>query len=131
MPSLLVVPCVHLQPAFDENRSALFQVLTGHLRCSSPERDIHKCDFLALLATVGGVSTVYGDSKVADGAAFRRVTHLRIACDIAEQENFVEIGHVGLITKSLRFYHFFRGFLFFLVKALVVLAINVRVESEL
>src|SRR5262249_53089034 len=33
---LLVVPTVPLQPPFDENRSALFQVLAGDLRCSSP-----------------------------------------------------------------------------------------------
>ena len=68
---------VHLQPSFDENRSAFFQVLAGDLRCSSPERDIDKGDFLALFAAVGRVSPIHGDAEIADGAALWACNALR------------------------------------------------------
>src|SRR6476646_2432614 len=81
---LLVVPRVHLQPPFDENRSAFFQVLAGNLCCSSPESDIDKCDFLALFAAIGRVSPIHRYAEIADGTAFRRVTHFRSTCDISK-----------------------------------------------
>src|SRR5215472_10596581 len=104
---LLVVPRVHLEAPFDENRSALFQVLAANLCCSAPEGDIDKRDFLALFAAVSRVSPIHRDAEITDGAAFGRVTHFRITGDISKQENFVEIRHMALIAKSFRFCHFF------------------------
>src|SRR4029077_2071567 len=98
LPGLLVVPRVHLQPPFDENRSAFFQVLASDLRCSSPEGDIDKRDFLALFAAIGRVSPIHRYAEIADGAAFGGVTHFRITCDISKQKNFVEVRHVALIA---------------------------------
>src|SRR6476646_7294791 len=61
LPGLLVVPRGHLQPPFDENRSAFFQVLAGNLCCSSPEGNIDKRDFLALFSAVSRVRPIYRD----------------------------------------------------------------------
>jgi hypothetical protein len=127
LPSLLVVPRVHLQPPFNKNWSALFQILAGNLCCSSPERDIDKRDFFALFAAISRVSTIHGDPEVADSAAFRCVTHFRITRDISKQENFVEVRHIGFIAKSFRFCHFFWRLLLVLLEPLVMLAVNVRI----
>src|SRR4030095_9308212 len=121
LPSLFVVPRIHLQPPFNKNWSALFQILAGNLCCSSPERDIHERDFFALFAAVSRVRTIHGDPKVADSAAFGRVTHFRITRDISKQENFVEVRHIGLIAKSFRFCHFFWCLLLVLLEPLVML----------
>src|SRR5262249_27906046 len=56
---LLVVPRIHLQPPFDEDLSAFFQILAGNLGCSSPERDIDKRNFLALITTIGRIGSIY------------------------------------------------------------------------
>src|SRR5262245_17568451 len=96
---LLVVPGVHLQSPFDEDRSAFFQVLAGNLGCSSPERDIDKRNFLALVAAVSRISPIYSHAEIANGAPFGSVTHFRITCDISKQKNFVEVRHVALIAK--------------------------------
>ena len=81
---LLVVPRVHLKPPFDENWSAFFQVLTGDLGCSSPQRDVDKCDFFALFAAISRVRSIYRDAEITDSAAFGRVTHFRITSNISE-----------------------------------------------
>src|SRR4029453_9210425 len=127
---LLVVPRVHLEPSFDENRSAFFQVLAGNLRCSSPEGDIDKRDFLALFAAVSRVSPIYCDAEIADGASFGRVTHFRITRDISKQQNFVEVRHVALIAKSFRFCPLFWPLPLVLLEPLVMLAVNVRIQFE-
>src|SRR5207244_5234373 len=98
---------------------------------SSSEGDIDKRDFLALLATVGGVSTIYCNSEIADGAAFGSVTHFGIARDIPKQKNFIEVGHAAVIAKSLRFCHLFWRFLLLLFETLVMLPVNVRIQSKL
>src|SRR5262245_57562759 len=84
LPSLLVVPSIHLQPTFDENRSAFFQILAGDLRRSSPQGDVDKCDFLAFLAAVSRVRAIDRDTEIAHGAAFGCITDLGVARDVAE-----------------------------------------------
>ena len=81
---LFVVPRIHLQPPFNENRSAFFQVFTGNLCCSSPERDVDECDFFALFAAVSCVRPIYRDAEITDGTAFGRVTHFRITSNISK-----------------------------------------------
>src|SRR5438445_9219221 len=71
LPGLLVVPTVHLQPPFNANRSAFFQVLAGDLRCSSPEGDIDKRDFLALFGAVGGIRPILRDTEFTRAALLR------------------------------------------------------------
>src|SRR4029077_20442722 len=128
---LLIVPRIHLEPTFDKNRSAFFQILAGNLGRSSPERDIDKRDFLALFTAVSRISSIYGDAEIANGTAFGRVTHFRITCDISKQKNFVEVRHVALIAKSFRFCHFFwRRLLLVLLESLVMLAVNIRIQFE-
>jgi len=127
---LFVVPRIHLQPPFNENRSAFFQVLASHLRCSSPESDIDKRDFLAFFTAVSGVSPIHRDAQIADGAALRSVTHFWITRYVSKQENFVEVRHMPLIAKSFRFCHFFRRLLLGLLEPLVVLAVNFRIQFE-
>ena len=74
---LFVIPGVELEAAFDENRAALFQILTRDFGGAAPESHIDEGDFFALLAVIERVLPIHGDAEIGDRAAFRRVTHLR------------------------------------------------------
>ena len=91
-PRLLIVPCVDLQPALDENGSPFFRYspATSAVRPQSvTSTNVTSSRFSP---AVGGVSAIYRNSKIAHRAAFGGVTHFRIACEISEQKNFVELA---------------------------------------
>lgn len=91
--SLLVLPGVHLQTAFNEHRSAFVQILASQLCEFRPQDDIDKSDLLDLFTALGAVNAVHRETDVADGAAFGRVAHLGVAGEVADEHDFVVGGH--------------------------------------
>src|SRR5574337_1881883 len=75
---LLVVPPALLQPAFDEGRVSLVEILPAVLGLLAEDDDVHIADlfpgYLALL-----VLSVHRDGKARNRAAVRRVANLGIA----------------------------------------------------
>ena len=84
--ALLVVPGVELQPAFDENRAALFQIFAGDFREARPEDDVDEGDFFALFAVFEGVLPIDRKAEIADRAAFGRVADFGVAREVPERE---------------------------------------------
>src|SRR5207247_6149211 len=123
-------PRVELDPAFDKDWPALFQILPGNLCSASPKSDIYKGRFFALLSTVGGVNAINRDTEIAYRTPFRRVTHLRIARQISEQYDFVEAGHAPVIAKLFRFRQLFRCLLLLFREALVILTIDFPIKFK-
>ena len=111
MSGLLVVPRIHLQTAFDENRPSFFQVFTSNLSEARPQHDIDISDFLTSFSAVSCVNTIDRDAEVADRAALGRVTHLWVAGEVPEQDDFVEASHALVITKLFCLRQLFRWLL--------------------
>src|SRR5436305_2846387 len=128
---LFVIPGIELQPAFDEDGTAFLQIFADDLRRAAPERYIDKGGFLALLPRIGRVDTVHGEADLRDGGSLRRVAYLRIARQVADQNDFVKAGHAPVLANLFCLGDFFRAALVFLRQLLVMLAVNFRVELEL
>ena len=95
LPGGFVLPGIHAQPALDVDRPALFRVFARDFREASPEFDIDENRFLALLAIVERVVAIDREPDICDRAPFRGELDLGIAGDVADQDNFVDVGHGG------------------------------------
>lgn len=122
----LVFPSVHTKAALDVNRTAFLGILTGYLGEASPEFDINKCRLLAFLTVVEGVIAVDGQANVRNGAAFRGKLDFGVACDVSDEDDFVDVGHGFLIGLGCGWNRSF-----FSRQLDVVLEENVVVELEL
>ena len=73
-----------------------FEIFAGHFRSAAPERDVDEGDFFTLSPRCRAVyMPIDRDSEIGDRAALRRVTHLGVAREVSEQENFIETGHAA------------------------------------
>jgi hypothetical protein len=102
LPTGLVFPGVHAKAAFDVNGTAFLGIFTSYLGEASPEFDINICRLLPFLTIVEGVIAVDGQANVRNGAAFRGKLDFRVACDVSDEDDFVDVGHGFLIGVRLR-----------------------------
>src|SRR5207244_9473091 len=101
LPALFVVPCIQLEPAFDENGTTLLQIFARDFGEPRPEDDIDIRDFFAFFAAVEGVLTINSNAEVANGAAFGGITHFGIARQISEENDFIKTGHAPVLADLL------------------------------
>ena len=90
---LAVVDSPELEAALDIGGAALGQILLGDFRLTSPEGDINEGGFLLALALFVVPDPVDGQPEFRHGGAFGRVAQLGIPGEIADEHDFVEIGH--------------------------------------
>ena len=93
LPAGFVFPRVHAEAAFNINGTALLRVFASDLGEAAPELDINECRLLTLLAIVEGVVPVDGQANICDGAAFRGKLHFGVACDVSNEDDFIDVGH--------------------------------------
>src|SRR5690606_33200279 len=93
---LLVLPGIHLQAALNQHRPPLCQIFPCDLRRSPPERDIDECHFLfAGIRLFIEPLPINSQPNVGDRCPIRNVANLGVACEISNQNDFVEAGHVS------------------------------------
>src|SRR5687767_12121724 len=97
--ALLVLPGVELEPAFDEDRLALLEVLVDDLGLLPERGHVDKRDFFLVLAVGGSKLTVAGDAELDDGRLARQVFQLRVARQVSHQQDLVEAGHDALNSQ--------------------------------
>ena len=99
LPGLLVVPAALLEPAVDEDRVALVDILAAGLRLLAEDDDIKVADLvLDLFALL--VLAIDGDGKTCHGDAVRRVPHLGITGKISHQNYFIEARHGAVLPPA-------------------------------
>ena len=81
---LFVVPGVQLETAFDKHRASLFQILSGHLCLSRPQRYVDECGLFLFFAIFPGVNSVNGKAQFGNSGALRGVAHIRISGQISD-----------------------------------------------
>jgi hypothetical protein len=92
---VLVLPLARAQPAFDVDRPALLEVLAGNLRQAPEERDAMPLGrFLHLAAGLVLPPVGRRNGDVGDRRAVRGVTRLRVAAQVADQDDFIHGCHV-------------------------------------
>src|SRR4029077_5088094 len=90
---LFVVPGIQLKPAFDEDLAPFLEVLLRYLGLPPPKRHVHERYLFLLFAIFPRVNSIYCDADVRNRGSFRCVTHLRVASQISDKQNTVEVGH--------------------------------------
>lgn len=93
---LLVIPLVKAQPSFNENRTALAHVLRKIFSRAAKNIHINKGHLFLLFPSLIRPNAVDGQTDFGDGQAFGRIAQLGIACQIPDQNDFVEAGHGSL-----------------------------------
>src|SRR2546422_1570168 len=91
--AVLTFPLARLEPALDQDRTALVEVLAAALRLLAPGDDREERGLFALVAPLRRVVAVDRQPQVGHGGAARRVAQLRGAGQIADQEDLVEARH--------------------------------------
>src|SRR5262249_36636553 len=92
--AVLCLPLAPLEPAVDADGAALGEVLRAVLALRAPDGDVEVVRLLRPLA--GGrvlAARVHGAPEAADGHAARRVPELRIACEVADEDDAIDICH--------------------------------------
>jgi hypothetical protein len=97
----LVVPSVELEAAFDEERTALGQILGDGFALFAPGLDIDKGRLIAGGAGLVLELAVNRESELADGGALRRDPEFRITRQVANEHYFVEGGHGSAVFARL------------------------------
>ena len=87
---LAVLPLVQLEPAFDEYRPSLGQILVHHLGGSTPRLAVHERGFVAVLAFAGSISSVHREPNRGDGLIRRCELQLDIPREVSHQKDFVD-----------------------------------------
>ena len=96
----LVIPGVHLEAAFDVGAAALGEVLLGEFGLAAPEGDIDEGGVFLFLSLFVVPDAVDGEGDVRDGFAAGGVAQFGISGEIADEHDFVEIGHSEWEDKS-------------------------------
>ena len=91
--ALLVLPGIVAQPAFDQNRAALFQILADGFGGFAESIHVHKGHLFLHFAGFAFPLAVAGDAETRNGRALGRVTQFGIAGQVAGKDDFVEAGH--------------------------------------
>ena len=89
----LVVPSVEIQATFDVDRSSFREILLSELGLASPEGDFDECGLFLFLTLVIIPNTVDGHADFRNRSAFGSVAKFGISGEIADEHDFVEIGH--------------------------------------
>src|SRR3990170_4219753 len=92
VPDARVAIIVRVQPALDQHLAPLAQVLMRRLGLLAPHRDAEPDRLLDLVAGVVVVGAIGRHAQVRDGLATGRVAHLRIAPEVANEDDFVKHG---------------------------------------
>src|SRR6185503_5139294 len=87
---LLVLPRTGLQPAFDVNFSALFQVLARDFSEPLPQDDGMPFGAVLPLAVLVLVAFVCRESQLRHRRTLRRVLYFWILAEITDKDNFVD-----------------------------------------
>lgn len=90
---LFVVPLIQAQTAFDQNRTALFQILSDDFGLFPEGIDINKRNFLFLLARFVAPRAIDRKADLGDSGAFGSVAQLRVARQVPGEDDFVEAWH--------------------------------------
>src|SRR5208337_2571158 len=90
---LLVVPGAGLQPAFDVDLAAFFQILPGDFRQSLPEHHIVPLGAVLPLAVFALEALIGRQGDLRDGRALRRELYFGILAEISNQDDFVYTFH--------------------------------------
>src|SRR5437773_2254640 len=92
--AVLRLPLAPLEAAVDRDRAALGEVLRAVLALVAPDRDVEVVRLLRPLA--GGrilAPRVHREPQAADGHPARRVPELRVAREVADEDDAVDVGH--------------------------------------
>src|SRR3990172_5530203 len=92
VPDAWVAVVVRIQPALDQHLAPLAQILVRRFGLFAPHRDAEPDRLLHLVAGVVSVGAVGRHVKIGDGLATGRVAHLRIAPEVANEDDFVKHG---------------------------------------
>src|SRR5277367_2948147 len=99
----LVIPGTCLQPAFNVDFAAFFQVLAGDLRQPLPEHHVVPLRAVLPLAVFAFEALVGGQRDLRDRRPLRREFHFRILAKISNQNDFIYAfaGHIfGLLRDA-------------------------------
>lgn len=103
---LLVFPGIHLETAFNENRTAFGEVLTGKFGKPGPENHVHISDFFTFLSVVSRVNPIHRNGEIGNSTAFRSITNFGITGEIPHEHYFIVGGHsIAKLEGALRFGH--------------------------
>src|SRR6266849_3074311 len=91
--AVLGFPLARLQPALDEDGTALVEIFAAALRLLSPHHDREETGFLPFLAPLRRVVAIDRQPQIGDGSSAGRVTELRGLGQVADQEHLVEARH--------------------------------------
>src|SRR5262249_11895290 len=92
--AVLRLPLAPLEPSVDADGAALREVLRAVLALRAPDGDVEVVRLLRPLAG-GGVlpARVHGEPEAADGHAAGRVPELRVAREVADEDDAIDICH--------------------------------------
>ncbi len=88
-----IVPGVEVETTFDVNWAAFAEVLLSEFRLASPEGDVDESGFLLFAFLFIHPNAVDGEAEFGDGGTFGSVAQFGVSGEIADQHDFVEIGH--------------------------------------
>src|SRR5262245_7001868 len=91
--AVLGLPLTGLQPALDQDRTALVEVLATALRLLAPDHHGEEAGLFALLAPLRRVVAIDRQPQIGHGGPAGRVTKLRGLGQVADQEHLVEARH--------------------------------------
>src|SRR5262245_28286392 len=91
--AVLAFPVTRLQPALDEDLTALVEVLTARLRLLAPHDNGEEARLLPPLTALHGVVAVHREAQIGHSGAAGRVPELRRAGQVADQQNLIEARH--------------------------------------
>jgi hypothetical protein len=95
--AVLALPTAPLQAAFNECLTAFTQKLARRFSLAAEDNNIDKADFFLALIALPRAS-VHRHTECGNRGPIGRRAQFGIACEIAEQDNFVEACHVlGLL----------------------------------
>lgn len=116
--TLFVLPCLELEPPFNEDAAALLKILRGVLRIAAPEGDIHEGHFLLLLPALILPHSIQGEAQFGDGVSGFSFPELGIASQIADKGNTIVTAHERSKLQKVHLNKcFFELFSFYLLHA--------------
>ena len=96
--TLLIFPGVVFQTTFNEKRSAFRAILVDNLRLFTECRNINEQDFLAVFTAFGFILVIDRQTEFHDGHLARQIFKLRVAREVADENDLVVVGHENLVS---------------------------------
>src|SRR3954470_21372469 len=90
---VLIFPGVQLQAAFHQERTTFLEILADDFGLSAKRINIHKSYFFLRFPRFVLPSAVQRHADLGNRSALRGIPQLRISCEVARQDDFVEVGH--------------------------------------